>query len=142
MEYILEENANGKKVPKKVGMAAVQREGIEYEFDVAAELRSDGNELVIIKTRCEELSEKTFKKAGDDIGKILAAWLSSGSPPAPPKTEVIKQLIDDVDVNELFNKLGTAPAKRQALCEKYGNKESLVAAMNDRIAEKAAAPTA
>jgi len=33
-EYVLETNAKGKQEPKKVGMAPVQREGMEYEFTV------------------------------------------------------------------------------------------------------------
>lgn len=37
-EYILEENAGGKKAPKKVGMAPIQREGMEYEFTTVFDL--------------------------------------------------------------------------------------------------------
>src|SRR5688572_3618252 len=33
-EYILETNERGKQVPKKVGLAPVQRDGLEYEFGV------------------------------------------------------------------------------------------------------------
>ena len=54
MEYVVEE-VNGKKVPKKMGIAPVQREGVEFEFDVVADLSQDGN-LTISKTRCPGLS--------------------------------------------------------------------------------------
>ena len=40
-EYILVEDEKGKKIPKKVGMAPVQREGMDYEittvFDLSVE---------------------------------------------------------------------------------------------------------
>jgi uncharacterized protein YjhX (UPF0386 family) len=34
VEYILEDDGKGKQVPRKVGMAPVQRAGMEYEFDL------------------------------------------------------------------------------------------------------------
>jgi len=141
-EYVIEENDRGKKVPRKVGLAPVQRDGLEYEFDVVGEIRVDSNELVITKTRCSELADMTFKKAGDDIGKILAAWLGSGAPMATPKPDVIEELLKDAEVKVLFDKLDTAEAKRRLAAEKYGNKEALTAALTARIAEKTAAPAA
>ena len=39
-EYVLEDDNRGKKVPKKKGMAPIQRDGMEYEFDVVAEMTS------------------------------------------------------------------------------------------------------
>ena len=41
MEYVLEEDARGKKTPRKVGMAPIQREGMEYELDVVGDLDVD-----------------------------------------------------------------------------------------------------
>ena len=40
-EYVIEDNGNGKKSPKKVGMAPVFRDGIEYEVTVFFELGQD-----------------------------------------------------------------------------------------------------
>ncbi len=36
-EYVIQE-VNGKQVPKKIGMAPIQRDGVEYEFDVVADM--------------------------------------------------------------------------------------------------------
>jgi hypothetical protein len=33
-EYVLQEDERGKKVPKKIGMAPIQRDGLEFEFDL------------------------------------------------------------------------------------------------------------
>ena len=41
MEYVIEEDGRGKKVPRKVGLAPVQRDGLEYEFDVLGEMNAD-----------------------------------------------------------------------------------------------------
>ena len=84
VDYVIETGANGKQTPKKVGMAAVQRDGMEYEFDITgtmehAELTVDG----IRGTELESLVGKTFKKPGEDfIGKIVA-FLDDSKAPAP-----------------------------------------------------------
>jgi AAA domain len=82
-EYVLEEyiNKQGKtcSAPKKVGMAPIQASGIEYEFDLAGELNLE-HILTISKSRCPELSNKTFLNPGQDLAEILTAWLTDGVP--------------------------------------------------------------
>ena len=41
-EYVLEEDSRGKKVPRKIGMAPIQRDGLEYEFTVVGDLTIKG----------------------------------------------------------------------------------------------------
>ncbi len=78
-EYLVE-NKNGRQVPVKVGTKPVQRAGMEYEFDVVADLNLD-LDCTISKTRCPELSQQVFNKAGeDDLGKIFYDWLTDGAP--------------------------------------------------------------
>jgi nucleoside-triphosphatase THEP1 len=40
-EYVIEANERGRLVPRKVGLAALQRDGIEYEFDICGVLDTD-----------------------------------------------------------------------------------------------------
>jgi KaiC/GvpD/RAD55 family RecA-like ATPase len=75
-EYVVEE-VNGKKTPRKVGLAPVQRDGLEYEFDVVADL--DGAELVVTKTRCPELAKAVIAEPGEKLGETLRAWLTDGA---------------------------------------------------------------
>lgn len=87
-EYVVEE-VNGKKTPRKVGLAPVQRDGLEYEFDVVADM--DGAELVVTKTRCPDLAKAVVREPGEELGQKLRAWLTDGTPAAaavhtfPPK---------------------------------------------------------
>ncbi|MBL7989401.1 MAG: ATP-binding protein [Chlorobi bacterium] len=74
-EYVLEQNLQGKTIPKKMGLAPIQREGFEYEFDVSGEMNLE-NELVVIKSRCPAVSGQVFAKPGMDLGLTLANWLS------------------------------------------------------------------
>lgn len=86
MEYVLEEDEKGRKMPVKKGMAPIQREGMEYEFDVVLDMTVD-NAAVVTKTRCPDLAGKVFKKPGEELANTIKAWLGSGSPPPEPKAE-------------------------------------------------------
>jgi hypothetical protein len=81
-EYVLEENERGKKIPKKVGMAPVQREGVEYEFDVICDLNLE-HDLVVSKTRCHLVDGVVTRNPGKDFAETLKNWLDNGVAPAP-----------------------------------------------------------
>lgn len=93
-EYVQEKDSNNKTVIRKVGMAPVQREGLEYEFDVFLDMDVDNN-AIVTKTRCPALTGEVFSKPGKAIADILGAWLSSGEQPAQkvaqPEPEQTKQ---------------------------------------------------
>lgn len=76
VEYIIEDQG-GKKVPRKVGLAPVQREGMEYEFDVVGDL-DDQHTFVVSKTRCEALDKAVIREPGHELAETLRAWLSDG----------------------------------------------------------------
>ena len=77
-EYVQEKNEKtGKISVRKVGLAPVQRDGLEYEFDVVADLDQDNN-LIVGKTRCTAVAGMVINKAGKEIAQKLLAWLSDG----------------------------------------------------------------
>lgn len=76
-EYVIEENDRGKKVPRRIGLAPVQREGMEYEFDLIGEMDQD-NVMHIAGSRCRGLSHRDIAKPGADVAAELSAWLDSG----------------------------------------------------------------
>lgn len=67
----------GKKKPVKIGMAPVQREGMDYEFDVVFDLSVDGHYATASKDRTSLFDEQTFRPSRD-TGEKLLAWLNSG----------------------------------------------------------------
>jgi hypothetical protein len=79
-EYVLQDNGRGQQVPRKIGMAPIQRENSEYEFDVVLDMDIENN-AIVTKTRCPALTGKVFAKPGKDIAGILAAWLSGAPKP-------------------------------------------------------------
>lgn len=82
VEYVLEEDEKGKKVPRKIGMAPVQRDGLEYEFDIYGSV-DDSSQLKVTKTRCAILHKATTVKAGPTFWAPLFDWLQSAEPSAP-----------------------------------------------------------
>lgn len=78
-EYVLEEDERGKKVPRKVGMSPIQRDGVEYEFDIHGEM-STANEMRIVKTRCPELYDAVIMRPGMELAATLHHWLNDGEP--------------------------------------------------------------
>lgn len=84
-EYVVEDK-NGRATPRKVGMAPVQREGVEYEFDVYGML-DDDNTLLISKTRCPALTNGVYKKPGDELADVILAWLKGEKPADAPAQE-------------------------------------------------------
>lgn len=81
-EYVMEVNEKGKNVPRKIGIAPIQRDGLEYEFDVVADMDFDNN-LIVSKTRCPALSGEIINKPGKEIAETLRAWLTDGEPAQP-----------------------------------------------------------
>lgn len=77
MEYIQTTDEKGKTVIRKVGMAPIQRDGMEYEFDVVGELDIDHN-FIVSKTRCKALDGAIIKCPGKELADTLMAWLSDG----------------------------------------------------------------
>jgi hypothetical protein len=94
-EFVIEE-VNGKKAPRKVGMAPIQRDGVEYEFDLVCDLNAD-NEMIVSKTRCSVLSKKVFAPCKPEHAEIFKAWLRAGAVPIDTRVEAIKRLKDAIE---------------------------------------------
>lgn len=92
-EWVIEENDRGKKVPRKIGMKAEQREGLEYEFTIVGQLDHENN-LVITKSRCPALSGQMVHKPGVDFAHTLLDWLNAGSHEGPSALELRDEACD------------------------------------------------
>lgn len=84
-EYVVEKDEKtGKSSVRKVGLAPIQRDGLEYEFDVVADMDINNN-FIVSKSRCPALTGAVINKPGEEVAKILNAWLAAGveMPPEP-----------------------------------------------------------
>ena len=108
--YVVETDDRGKHVPRKVGMAPIQREGCEYEFDVIGELQS--TVLTISKTRLRFLQGMVLESdpqdpitPGRELGRRIAAELGDepAVPASPPAVgDPIHQQIEPHELKKLW----------------------------------------
>jgi hypothetical protein len=92
-EYALVDGANGKKSVQKLGMAPVQRDGIEYEFTLMMDV--DMRHIAhVTKSRFSGLADEDIppERTGD-AARDFVTWLTSGAPmPAQASREDIAAL--------------------------------------------------
>lgn len=81
-EYVIEKNDKGKDAPKKVGLAPIQRDGMEYEFTVMLDIAVD-HTATASKDRTRLFDGQYFRPS-PETGSALRAWLESGADALPP----------------------------------------------------------
>lgn len=75
-DYILNER-NGKMVPEKVGLKAIQRDGLDYELTIVFEIDIKHN-ATATKDRTELFVGKPEFKISAETGKEIADWCKKG----------------------------------------------------------------
>lgn len=68
----------GRKVPVKIGLQPVHREGVEYEFDVLASMDVE-SVMRVHGSRCRDLRGMVVKEPDERVGQILRAWCDGRS---------------------------------------------------------------
>jgi hypothetical protein len=117
-DYVMEQGKNGKTAPRKVGLAPIQRDGMEYEFDVVGTIDQE-HFLTITKSRILALTDQVIEKPGADVAETLRDWIESGSPlPIDKRQE---------KYNELFSVV--AEIRKQgadtAFYDRFNNRQSV-----------------
>jgi hypothetical protein len=89
----------GKKKMTRVGLALVQREGIERLFDIAGVMEEEA-ELYFTKTLCQSLYGRRYKTPGRELAQTIGAWLEEGEQ-VPETTEaMVKTLVDRASLSK------------------------------------------
>ncbi len=82
MEYVLDQ-VGGRTQPRKVGMAPIQRDGMEYEFTVTCDIEID-HRVMVTKTRCHLVADKVYAPhRASELGATLRDWLGEAAPTPP-----------------------------------------------------------
>ena len=84
MEYTLEQDEKGKSTVRKVGLAPISSDGMEYEFGVMFDVDRNSHLAVASKDRTG-LFEGRNMNLDETIGQELRAWLESGAEMAPAR---------------------------------------------------------
>jgi hypothetical protein len=88
-EYILEQTNSGKQAPKKVGLAPIMRDGMEYEFTVVFDIGMD-HQFMVSKDRTD-LFDGVVATIDEGTGIQLKNWLASPPPTPPPESKKDQQ---------------------------------------------------
>jgi hypothetical protein len=93
-DYVVEQNDKGKSAPRKVGLAPIQREGMEYEFTMVLDMGMN-HHASISKTRVNAFDGRVFIPTKAE-GKELREWLESGAPAPLPVPTITEQQSKDL----------------------------------------------
>lgn len=80
-DYAMIQNDKGRTEVRKVGLAPVQRDGMDYEFTVVFDLNMDHN-VTVSKDRTSLFDRQVFEIT-QDTGKMLRDWLNYGAEVKP-----------------------------------------------------------
>lgn len=77
-DHVQEKDDRGRTVVRKVGMSPIQRDGMEYELTIAADLDIAHN-LNVTKSRCPDVADRFFEPGEvKDFATLVRAWLGQG----------------------------------------------------------------
>lgn len=101
MEWVIEQvERNGKTInmPRKLGLAPEQRQGIEYEFTVVCDMDLE-HRLAVTKSRCDVIADVVAQPSrAHEPAQTFAKWLDSGVTRLDEnKVGELTAMIDSVD---------------------------------------------
>ena len=95
-DWVLQENERGKREPHKVGLAPVQREGVDYEPDLFFDMTVPDNALIVSKSRCDRLTQgEIVKRPGVELADVIIDWIEDSEPSKAARTlgEAVNQAV-------------------------------------------------
>ncbi|MDD3293964.1 MAG: ATP-binding protein [Geobacteraceae bacterium] len=92
-EYVITEDDKGKKVPKKVGLAPVQRESMDYEFTLVFDIDRDKHIAIASKDRTS-IFDGFCERLEISHGEAIRDWLDTGIEAPAPAAEQPRQAPD------------------------------------------------
>lgn len=119
--YETQDIGGGKKVVQKMGLAPIQREGIEYEFTTAFMIDSN-NRAEVSKDRTGLFAKNELNIINKDTAKLLTDWLENS--PTAEQLEFLQQAKETLDTtipNTYIDYINNGE-----LCRKITNAELLL----------------
>ena len=116
--YVLEQDKNGKQVPKKVGLGYTQRDGLEYEYTVTFNI-DQTNHVATVQKDNTHLFENKYEMLTEKDGEALYEWANSGEERVPTLEEKLKPLQKQV-TDTAVKKGGSKNPSVVEVLKKYG----------------------
>ena len=117
---------DGKHVPEKVGLKAVQRDGVDYEFTLVLDINIK-HYATASKDRTNLFADKPEFKIAADTGEQILNWCNSGVNEA----DEIKSIINSsLTVDELLQVYNNYPAYQQTLANEFSARKASLQQIN------------
>ncbi len=116
--YVLEQDKNGKQVPKKVGLGYTQRDGLEYEYTVTFNI-DQTNHVATVQKDNTHLFENKYEMLTEKDGEALYEWANSGEERIPTLEEKLRPLQKQV-TDTAVKKGGSKNPSVVEVLKKYG----------------------
>lgn len=87
MEHVIDRDESGRVTNvRKIGLAPIQRPGMEYEFDIVCDM-DWMHILTVSKSRCSLVADMKLEKPGPLFMMPVIEWLNDGTPTPKPQPE-------------------------------------------------------
>lgn len=116
-EYVLTDK-NGKMVPEKVGLAGVQRDGLDYELTLVLNLDIK-HSASASKDRTSLFVDKPEFKIGIETGRQILAWCHSGV----NQQEVARMIVTTDNIQSLRELYNSYPEFQSLLSVQFNSKK-------------------
>lgn len=113
-EYVVERNERGKNEPRKIGLAPIQRDQLEYEFTVFMTMDQSHNAHVTKDNT--KLYDQQFIKPSKSMGADLITWLNTG-----------------LDIHDVVAREGVSAIDA---CKSMGSLKETIARLKQQYAER------
>ena len=110
-------------VPEKVGLKAVQRDGLDYEFTLVFDINMKNN-AIASKDRTGLFFGEPEQRLSIETGKIINAWCNSGAEISV--TNVSTRISECKSIQELLETYKQFPQFKDALQSDYENHKRLL----------------
>lgn len=129
-DYSVYRDDRGKTRIEKVGTKPIQKDGIDYEFDVVLDLDVSHN-ATVSKSRCRALAlAEAFQNPGPEVAQMLKSWLyegktaeaGSGKPPVAvpgketgPAESLLPEITEETAEGPDFSEISEEEMKKRVL---------------------------
>lgn len=128
-DYVLNER-NGRMVPEKVGLKAVQREGLDYEMTLVFDLTMK-NTVTASKDRTGLFFGKPEHKLGIDTGILIDQWCNAGNDISP--TDIRVTIFKCTTIDELLELYNQHPQFKEVLKKEYETRKREILMHNQTV---------
>jgi len=128
-DYVLNER-NGRMVPEKVGLKAIQREGLDYEMTLVFDLTMK-NTATASKDRTGLFFGKPEQKLGIDTGRLIHQWCNAGNDISP--TDISAIIFKCTSIDELLQLYNQHPQFKEVLKKEYETRKREILMQNQTV---------